>query len=112
VYFRTSSPALWTHDSAAVAEYARLYGTEKAERAVQRGMVCENTDPAWVAGTYWPGKVWDELGRVVYELPVSVPEPAPPVGPWGQSTTPIVGFSDILAKLATIETKLDKLLAR
>ena len=111
VRFRTSSPGQWNQDPAAVAEYARLYGAEKAERARTRGLVCENTDPAWVGGTFWKGKVWNELGELVWELPAPVPEPAPPVGPFGQNTGPLLGFSDIVEKLTVMDAKLDKILA-
>jgi len=109
--FWSSPPSLWTQDEQACAIYASIYGEKALDKAVKRGLVCENTDPVWVGGTNWQGKVWDELGNIVHALPAPVPQPNPP-GPLGTHTTPLTGFADVMTKLAILDGKLDKLLAR
>jgi len=83
-YFITNPPALWRGNLDYEERFRKVYGDIALAHVRQTGLVPENIDPAWVGGTDWSGKIWDQHGRVAYRA-LSIPPggmpgelPAPP----------------------------------
>lgn len=99
-YFQTHAPSEWTDDANARASYGAIYGAAALEKAVTYLKVCENTNPVWVAGTYWESV----LGKACWKCEEVAPKP---------EEIPAVGYSkadlEILRRLDEIR---DILLSR
>lgn len=77
-FFRSSPPSIWTASPEWCQKFEDIYGLDARIRAVDHNLVPENIDPAWVGGTNWSGKVFDEAGNVAFKKPVAEELPPPP----------------------------------
>jgi hypothetical protein len=96
-YFTTHAPGEWKNNPGARDSYFRIYGRDALATLDNRGLVCENHNPVWVAGTNLDERpFWPELAQ---------PTPMPAVDP----ITAAAG-EPVAKSLSRLERKIDALL--